>query len=154
MRGQFVRADGLVIPNNVTLAGADAVLRAAFRSEGLTIYAGLIRGATGLNQTSADVVEPTIGTNGYGRIQIENDATGWPSILQSNNEKYAESKLLTFAAVGGAFDEAIQRVMLIGTNTYTGTDSILAMSELLPAEITIDENTLLANRQFKYQFFL
>lgn len=154
MRGEFIRGDGLVIPNNVTLAGAEAILVAAFQNAALVIYAALIQATPAIDLASEDVDEPTIGVNGYARIAIPQSNVGWPTVGTSNSEKYIETDWLTFAAVGGNFDEAVQRIALLGTATYTGADPIYMVSELFPTELTITPATLLADRRFKYRFYL
>lgn len=154
MRGQFIRRDGLILPNNVSLAGAEAILAAAFQGAAQSWYAALVSGPPTLDMTSADLTEPTIGTNGYARIEIAQSAVGWPVIAQQNNEMYVESDWLTWAAVGGDFNQAIQRLALLGTSTYTAGDDVLALSAPLPTEYIITPSTDLANRQFKYQLFL
>lgn len=154
MRGQFIRGDGLILPNNVSLAGAEMILKGAFRLTAQSMYAGLVAGTPTLAMTMNDMVEPTIGTNGYARVAIAQTALGWPTIGLLVNEKYIESDWLTFEATGGDFDQAIQRVALLGFNTYDGAHDIFALSAALPAEITIGVATPLAERRFKYQFFL
>lgn len=154
MRGQFVRRDGLVLPNNVSLAGAEAILKGAFRLTAQAWYAALVTGSASPSMTMAGMVEPTIGMNGYARVAIAQSALGWPTIGALVNEKYIESDWLTFTASGGNFTQAVQRIALLGFNTYSGAHPVFALSAIMPVEITIGVATPLAQRQFKYQFFL
>lgn len=154
MRGQFVRGDGLILPNNVSLAGAEVILRGAFRLTPQAFFAALVTGAPTKSMTQADMVEPAIGTNGYARQAITQDAVGWPTIGTVASERYIESAWVTFEAVGGDFSAPVQRVALLGYATLDLAHPIFALSALMPEEITITPATPLANRRFKYQFFL
>lgn len=154
MRGQFIRGDGLVIPNNVSLAGADMILKAAFRLTAQPLFAALVAGTPTLSMTMATLTEPTIGTNGYARVAVAQSAIGWPLVGTLVNEKYIETDWLVFEAVGGNFNQPIQRIALLGFNTYLGTHDVFALSALMPAQLTVTPTTLLADRRFKYQFFL
>lgn len=154
MRGEFIRYDGLVIPNNISIAGAQAILRAAFHGDSLPIWAALVQGPPTIDMTMADMTEPTVGVNGYARIAIVQDDTGWITIDDNGTEAYIESDWLEWVATSTGFDEAIQRVALVGTETYSGTDDVIALSSLMPAEITIVPATLLADRRFKYRLYL
>lgn len=154
MRGQFIRGDGLVVPNNVTLAGAEAILVAAFWGEPLELFAGLIQGTPGLNTTSADIEEPTIGVHGYERIELTQTQTGWPTLGTSNNEAYIESDYFVFEADGGEFDTAVQRVALFDSGVYAISNKVLMMSVLFPNEITIGPDTPESLRRFKYRLYL
>lgn len=154
MRGQFVRRDGLVLPNNVSLAGAEAILKGAFRLTAQSFYAALVTGTASPSMTMADMVEPTIGANGYARVAIAQSALGWPVIGTLVNEKYIESDWLTFTAAGGSFTQPVQRVALLGFLGYSAVHPVFALSAIMPVEITITPATPLPQRQFKYQFFL
>lgn len=154
MRGQFVRRDGLTLPNNVSLAGAEAILKGAFRLTAQAWYAALVTGSASPIMTMGDMDEPAIGTNGYARVAIAQSGVGWPTLGTLVNEKYIESDWLTFTASGGNFSIPVQRIALLGFATYSAAHPVFALSAILPEEITITPATLLANRQFKYQFFL
>ena len=153
MRGEFIRADGLIIPNNVSLAGAEAVLLAAFRQQGFSLFAGLVQGAPTVDMTQADMTEPSIGVSGYERVALPTDETTWPVIGTSNSEKFIESLEIEWGP-SGAFDQAIQRIALFGTQLYQPAEPVLMLSAPLPDEYVIDTNTLPKNRTFKYRFYL
>lgn len=154
MRGQFIRGDGLVLPNNISNAGAQMILASAFKNTVPTFYMALVRGIPSADMTFADMFEPTIGVNGYARVEIERSAVGWPVEGLSGGERYIESKFCTFAASVGDFDDSIQRLALCSTNSYVGSDAVYALSVPLPAELTITPTTPLASRQFKYQIYI
>lgn len=154
MRGEFIRGDGLVIPNNVSLAGAQMILAAALQGVVSPIYAALVKGYPSSGMTSALVTEPTIGVNGYARIQIAQAEANW--ILGNNGgEAYAQSGWLTWAASADpGFDKPVNRVCLLGTNAYNAGDSIFCMSQAFDVDLTINVETPLEQRQFKYQLYL
>lgn len=154
MRGEFRFANGLILPNNVSLVGAQTILESAFNLTVQTWYVALVSGPPTLDMTMGDMTEPTIGTNGYARQALAHDAVGWPTIDASGDQAYVESATVTFAAVGGDFDEAIQRCALLGTNTFNAGDSVWALSAPLPTELVITPTTLLVNRQFTYRLYL
>lgn len=154
MRGLFTRGDGLILPNNVTLDGAVMILGAALRDESPGIYLGLISGNPLPQMTLADVIEPTVGVHGYARQQLTRDNTGWISIGWVGSEAAINSRLVTFAASGGNFDKAIQRVALFGQSGQASDNVIYAISAPLAAPETITPTTNLANRQFQYSLFL
>lgn len=154
MRGEFIRGDGLVIPNNISKAGAAVILAAALRNDVPTLFAALVTGVPSPNMTFATMVEPTIGTNGYGRISIPRTNVGWPTLGNVGDETFCESQTFTFTAAGGNFNQAVQRVALVGSNAYNVNDPVYALSAALPAPLTIGPATLLAERQFKYRIYL
>lgn len=154
MRGQFVRGDGLVIPNNVSLAGAATILEAAFRHEVKEWWAGLVTGSPTLGMTAADMIEPTIGVNGYERINIPQDVTGWQVIAAYGNEMYVESGWIEWTATNDGFDKAVQRIALYGQSAYNIANDVYALSVPMPNEVRITPATPQAQRRFKYQLFM
>lgn len=154
MRGEFIRADGLIIPNNVSLAGAEVFLRAAFQGVAPTFYVGLVAGSPTLDMTMSSMAEPSIGVNGYARVQLTRDADGWPIVATSVAEAYVESEFMTWTATGAAFDKAVQRLALLGTNSYTLSDPVYALSGLMPVEIVIRPDTDESLRKFKYRLYI
>lgn len=154
MRGRFIRGDGLILPNNVSLAGAEMVLKSAFRLTAQSLWAALVFGPPTTDMVIGDLVEPTIGVNGYERVEITQDIVGWPTIGTLGSEKYIETDWLEFEATGGNFDEGVQRVALLGAETYDVNQDVFSLSAMMPAEIIITPTTDLADRRFKYQFFL
>lgn len=154
MRGQFVRGDGLVIPNNVSMAGAEMILGAAFRHESVSVYCALVRGTPTVDMVMGDMVEPTIGVNGYSRVAITQDSTGWPVIAAYGTEMYIESSFRVWVGLNDGFSEPIQRIALVGSNTYDAGLDVWALSAPMPEEVRITPSTPLNQRRFKYQLFL
>ena len=155
MRGEFRFRNGLVVPNNISLEGAKAILESAFWLTTRTWYVALVSGAPTINMTQGDVTEPTLGVGGYARIPLAHDNTGWPTVSDVNGQAYIESDAVTFAATAGQqFDEAIQRAALMLTATLTPSSPIVALSAPLPAELIIDSDTPEVNRQFTYRIYL
>jgi len=154
MRGQFIRGDGLILPNNVSQAGAAMILRGAFRLTSQPIYAALVRGAPTLSMRMVSMSEPTIGVNGYNRVFIPQDENSWPQLGEFNSETFIRSMWLPFAAVGGSFDKPIQRIALVGSAIYNPTDPVFALSAPLEVPLVITPDTPLAYRRFRYQFYL
>lgn len=151
-RGEFRFANGLILPNNITVAGVQTILDLAFRDTAVDFWVGLCSATYEPDLLIQDLVEPTIGTNGYARQQIARSALGWPGDGLANNEPYVESDSLIWAASGGAFDQAITRMFICFSETDL-TGDVFALSASLPAELTIDEATLEADRTFKYRVF-
>jgi hypothetical protein len=154
MRGEFIRADGLIIPNNVSLAGAEVFLRAAFQGVAPTFFVGLVAGAPTLDMTMTNMAEPTIGVNGYQRIQLTRDDDGWPIVATSATECYVESEFALWEAAPGPFDKPVQRLALVGSGVYAVGAPVYALSGLMPAEIIIAPTTDESLRKFKYRLYI
>lgn len=153
LRGEFIRADGLVIPNNITVFGAQTILYAAMRNTVPTFWVGLVDAVPTQDLQIEDCQEPVIGTHGYGRIQILRSTPGWPGSGTVNAEPYVESDWLIWTATGGAFSLAIRRLMLV-TSDVAVTGDVFALSAPLPEAILIDAATPEADRKFKYRIYL
>jgi hypothetical protein len=158
-RGEFIRSDGLVIPNNVTVFGRATLLAAALRNTVPTFYVGLVDASPDPELLIADCVEPAIGTHGYARIQITRDDAGWPGSGTLNGQPYLESDWMIWEATGGAFDQAVQRLMLVSNATNIAMDvsdanlKVIALSAAMPLLLTVDVATLEADRKFKYRLY-
>lgn len=153
LRGEFCRGDGLVIPNNITIFGASRILQAAMANVDLDFWVGLVNTAPDPELMIEDTLEPTLGVNGYGRIEIARSAIGWPTNGQVNNESYIESDWLTWLPVGGNFDQAFTRMMLCPFEMLRVGD-IIALSNALPEPLILTPATPLGERQFKYRLYL
>lgn len=152
MRGEFIRADGLVIPNNITTYGVKSIFRWALRDEDYSLHMGLANCAPDPLLQIEDLGEPTIGLNGYARQSIVR-ATNWPVFGELNGEQYYETSVFVFAATGPGFNVAINRLALINSAADTTGEKVVALSGPLPTELTITPATLLADRSFKYRIF-
>lgn len=158
LRGEFRRADGLVIPNNVTVAGKQTLLGLALRNAYPDVgyagmFVGLCQGVYTPGLLVQDLTEPTIATNGYARIALARNSTDWPVTGVVNNRPYMESKDLIWTATGGEFSEAITRLFIAFTLAGV-TGDVFALSGALPEELLIDEDTLVGDRTFRYRVYL
>lgn len=155
LRGEFIRGDGLTIPNNITTWGAERMLAMALRAEAQDLWVGLCSGVYTPGLQIEDMLEPTIGVNGYGRKQVlrNNLATGWLTSGVVNDEPFLETDWMIWVAAGGPFSESIGR-MFISATELTVTGDVFCLSAALPSEIVIDVDTLEADRKFKYRIYL
>lgn len=160
MRGEFIRADGLVIPNNITTYGVRTILAAALRNEVPTFFVGLVDAAPDPDLLIAECIEPTLGVNNYHRQPILRSLGGWPTEGNVNGEPYFESEWQTFEAIGGSFDTSVRRLMLVQKSGEPEADvptdadlKVLALSSALPDDLVITPATLEANRKFKYRIY-
>lgn len=149
LRGEFIRGDGLRIPNNITRAGVEALLRAACQNESLSFYMALADCVPDPDLVLADAGEPTA-TNGYARVLIERDSTGWPTVDDVSGEVYAETKPAVFTASGGNFSRESSRIMLVSASS-AGTP--LAVSSAFTS-ITITPATAEELRTFVYRLYM
>lgn len=153
LRGEFRCGSGLVIPNNVTEAGARAILVGALRNIFSTLYVGLCSAVYEPDLQIQDIVEPTLALNGYARQAVARDSTGWPSDGLVNGENYLETLPLIFSAAGGDFSQPVTRLFLSQTANGT-TGDVLALSAPLPDDLLITPTTPLVDRTFKYRLYL
>ena len=155
MRGEFRFSNGLVVPNNISLAGAKLILESAFNLTPRTWFVALVSGAPTINMTQGDMTEPSVGVGGYARIPLAHDNLGWPVVSDVNGQAYVESAVITFAADPDTqFDAAIQRTALVLTSVRTPSSPVVALSAPLPAELIIDSDTPEVDRQFTYRIYL
>lgn len=154
MRGEFIRGDGQVIPNNISLEGAKLILGSAFRDSGLNLYMCLVSGAPSIDMTQGDMLEPVLGTNGYARQLIEKGEDDWLVVGNLGDEAYIESKMVTFEATGGDFSRGIQRMALVTTSALSALSPVVSLSSPLTTELVITPTTDLVDRQFKYRIYL
>lgn len=150
LRGEFIRGDGLVVPNNITNAGVEAILRAAFRAEAFTPYAALADCVPDPALILANAGEPTIGVNGYARVELARDTTDWPTVDEVNGEIFVESAPFTFTASGGNFSRESSRVMLVSAAT-AGVPLCLSAA-FTPLIVT--PTTPVELRTFSYRVYL
>lgn len=154
LRGEFIRGDGLVLPNNLSLAGSEAILTCWARNTIPTFVFGLVKGTPTQNMTQNDMVEPTIGTNGYARIPITRDAAGWPVFGNVGVENYIGTPPLVFKPVGGAFNNEVQRVALFDTTNQVPSNPVFALSAPLPNPVVLDTTTPPEEYTFYYRLYL
>lgn len=152
-RGEFICGNGLVIPNNITSAGIEEILKRAIQGVvTLDLHVALVAGVFASDLQIEDLTEPTIATNGYARINLAQDAIDWPTMGQVNDEWFIESKDMIWEATGGDFDQAITRMAIVGSLSGT-TGDVFALSGALPEERTIGVDTVEADRTFRYRLY-
>jgi len=154
LRGEFITGRGLVIPNNISIFGAQTILELALLDSDEAFWVGLCSGVYTPDMTVADMEEPTLGVNGYARIEIPRDDTGWINTGEVNGERFVESEFLIWEATGGAFSAPITRMFIALSQAGVGATGVFAISGALPDAITIDEDTDEADRKFKYRLYL
>jgi len=146
LRGEFIRGDGLVIPNNVSLAGKQMMLTAALRNTVPAFSVGLV------DAEPAAVVdlagkEPSA-AGGYARKPLTRDVAGWPGMGVLNGQPWLESDWLEWAAVGVKFDKIVRRLALIGAG-----DVVYALSGAMPEDLEITPTLEAQYRRFKYRIY-
>lgn len=138
LRGEFILDGGLVIPNNITLKGAESLLRSTMRGEvHAALAVGLCQGVYYPGLQIQDLQEPTIGVNGYNRPTLLRNTDDWPIVGEVAGEIYVESKDIVWTPSGAGFDEQITRLFLC----YHGTEltgNVFCLSGALPAPITVN----------------
>jgi hypothetical protein len=152
LRGEFIFANGLVIPNNITTVGAQTVLAAALRNTVPSFWVGLCSAVYQPDLAIEDLIEPTLATHGYVRQAVARDSTGWPSDGVVNGEVFFESLPLVWQATGGPFDQPITRMFICGTQSGL-TGPVFCLSSAIPDDVVIDVSTGLPDRTFKYRLF-
>lgn len=152
LRGEFRFQNGLVIPNNITTEGVRTILAAALRDTVPTFWVGLCSAVYQPDLAIEDITEPTIATNGYARLAVARDSTGWPSDGEVNGEVYFESLPLIWTPVGGPFDQPITRMFICGTETGL-TGPVFCLSAALPDDFVIEVATPEADRTFLYRLY-
>lgn len=158
MRGEYFH-NGIAIPNNLTTKGRSEFLAMAFRGisgtaigAGGNFFLGLCTAVPSDSLTLADIVEPTIGVNGYARVAITRDSLGWPTVGTTNLIPFIETIDAVFTAAGGDFDQTVTRSFLTPEATLTVGD-IYSLSEALIAPLLITPATLVAARTFNYRVY-
>ena len=153
MRCEFIRGDGLVLPNNVTNAGIVRLLGALFQTAdyaSTALYMGLCDGVYSPAMTISSITEPTSGTNGYARVNLPRASTTW---TQGNlsGEPYVECEPVVFAPTSTGFDQPITRAFI--SSNLTG-EAVLMLSSPLAIPVTLTPSTPLIERTFKYRLYL
>lgn len=143
--------NGLIVPNNVTTYGIQSILAMALQNTDLNLWVGLCSAVYEPDLQIEDVVEPTIGVNGYVRKAIMRDNTGWPTAGLVNLQPYLETDDLIWEP-SGEFDQSFSR-MFICTHETNTTGNIFAISGSLNEEVVWDETTLEADRTLKYRIY-
>ena len=153
LRGEFVRGDGLIIPNNITTHGAEKILSAALRLEVLSLHIGLANcnphPLLDLNQLN----EPTIGVNGYARQTISQDNDDWLTQGSLSGEIYFETRPYVFTPTGAGFDKPITRPVIVNHASDVAGRLVIAVGAALADEVTLLADTAEPLRTFKYRIY-
>lgn len=159
MRGLFTRKDGIRRWNNVTKSGRKEFLRMQFRGNDTAqiptngnFFVGLCQVVPSDTLTLADMIEPTIGVNGYARIAVTRDSTGWPTEGDVGNEPFIRTKDLVFVPTG-AYDQLITRLFITPEQTALVGELWALSGAFADTPIQLDETTILAERTFNYDVF-
>lgn len=151
-RGEFIRADGLVIPNNVMTYGVRTILKAALWNEAPAFHMALVNCNPDPDLLASNLNEPTF-VNGYARKTIARSNVGWPVFSQLNGETYFETPYFVWTAAGGNFDKPVNRLAIINHATDRIGQIVVALSGAFPAEVTITPTTPEVDRSFKYRLY-
>ena len=142
-RGEYIRQDGLVIPNQLTMVGANSVLQAAFKhDEGIVWQMGFCSNAPAVDLSLANLDEPTVGVGGYQRVLLPFNPTNWPVLGSVNGETYVETTNCVFNLVG-PIDVPVTRLFL--------SDGINVMS--ISSAITDAPILLTGLNSYKYRMY-
>jgi hypothetical protein len=155
MRGEFVRGDGLVIPNNIMTFGAESLLRWALRAESTyALHMALVNCNPDVLLNANSLGEPTIGVNGYARQPIARNTTDWPTVSQLAGETYVETAAKIFTPSGGDFDQPFSRLALVNSLTGVVGTIVFGLSAPLPTAGVLTPTTPVEQRTFKYRVYL
>lgn len=151
MRGEFVRGDGLILPNNIMTYGVESLFRWALQNTGYALHMALADCNPTPLLAASDLNEPTIGVGGYARQSIARGG-GWPTTGQVNGETYFESEEITFPATD-AYSGVVSRLCLINHASQITGQIVVALSTPFGTDVQIDETTPVEQRTFKYRIY-
>lgn len=150
LNGQFTRADGLIMPNTITNEGRKQLLGSAFQGDAMTLYAALVFGSGGPIVLESDLLEPTIGVNGYARVALAKNDVDWPNLDMEGALARISSKVMTWTATGTGFDHEVNRVALMLGNARDNARAVWSVGSVMLDSITVIPTTPLIQRQFSY----
>lgn len=142
IRGEYILEDGTIIPNQFTVLGMQAVVKAAFWNERRPWYMGYCAKNPGSLISMDSLLEPTIGVNGYQRQILTPDKPGWGKMGTINGETWIESRVVEFPATG-PYDQEVNRLFL------TDGDNVLSISSAFPGGL----QTISTPTQRRYRLF-
>src|SRR3546814_11782683 len=100
IRGEFIRGDGLVLPNNITSYGAELLLAAALQGVATTLNMCLGKCNPKVDLDLNELNEPTIGTGGYARQSLSQDDIDWLTSGELNGERFIETRAVIVLPTG------------------------------------------------------
>lgn len=115
---------------------------------GANFYVGACKQIPSVGDILTNIsTEPTF-VNGYARVAISRDATGFPTVDSVNGAVRILSKALSFSAVGGNFDRPFDRLFLCdAVSGFTG--NLIGYSGAYSSDIIVEDGT-----QFDFKFEL
>lgn len=139
----------------ITTVGEQDILKILFQGDNIIVpaagnfYLGLCNQVPAKGDTLASITtEPSV-ANGYARIALSRDTTGFPTIEQVNGETRIVSKVVTFTAAGGAFDKSFTRAFLC--NAASGNvGELIAYSGAYASPILLADTQ---SQQMKFEFY-
>lgn len=153
LRGEFIRGDGLILPNNITFYGAGLILTAAMQGVATTLHMALGKCNPKADLNLNELNEPTIGTGGYARQTISQDNTDWLTTGVLNGEFFLETRAFVFTPTGSGFDKEITRPVIVNHESLTEGQLVVAVGSALPAAVTLLPATPEEERTFKYRIY-
>lgn len=150
MRGEFIRGDGLVIPNNITNLGVESILKKALRGDAFTLFMGLCNCAPNPELRQEDLNEPGLGF-GYARIAVETTNIGWPMQGTINGEVFFESQACVFAPAQPWIP--VSRPYFSISQTDIVGRKVFSLGATLPNTVILTPTTPVAERTFKYRIY-
>lgn len=153
IRGEFIRGDGLVLPNNITSYGAELLLAAALQGVATTLHMCLGKCNPKVDLDLNELNEPTIGTGGYARQSLSQDDTDWLTSGELNGERFLETRAVIFVPTGDGFDKEITRPVIVNHATLTEGQFVFSVGSSLPAAVTLLPTTPEEERTFKYRIY-
>ncbi len=113
----------LVLPNQFTIIGAQAILRSAFHGEAQDWYVALGSTLPSDSIALSRINEPTVGVGGYARAHVPLGLTDWPTIGNVNGESYVETRQIDFIPSGPGFDKQVSCMVLTDGNYVIAVSS-------------------------------
>src|SRR3546814_4309144 len=99
IRGEFIRGDGLVLPNNITSYGAELLLAAALQGVATTLHICLGKCNRKVDHDLNELNEPTIGTGGYALQSLRQDDNDWLPSGELHGDRFHETRAVIFVAM-------------------------------------------------------
>lgn len=134
IHGEYI-VNGIVVPNQLTIFGAQAIFRAAFWGETQDWEVGLCSRIPADLLLIGNMNEPGA-TGGYARQPIPLGNPSWPTIGLVNNETYAETAAVVFPCTE-PYDTEVSRLFITdGTNVISVSSPIPGGLQIIEAELT------------------
>lgn len=145
MHGEYVIYDDemnelAVVPNSIVGEGQEALMHALFNGDDLSSFSFEIGVFSEVPVYAAALQNPfTSEPVGFGYARQAHAATGW-TIVQQNEEVYAEAGIVTFTAAGGNFNTTFNRFFLVAITeepAATFTSVLVSYSSALATAVQL-----------------